>query len=60
MLNGWQRLWVLMCVLWGALVVSIMFILSYTEDELGLADSLTWNAPRSGFSLCSSYGRFLA
>ena len=43
MLNGWQRLWLLMCAVWGVFVVSIMFILTYTEDELGLADSVTWS-----------------
>lgn len=43
MLNGWQRLWILVCVLWGALVVSIFYVLLYTEGELGLADNVSWS-----------------
>ena len=43
MLNGWQRLWILVCVLWGALVVSIFYVLLYTEGELGLTDNVSWS-----------------
>ena len=43
MLNGWQRLWILVCVLWGALVVSVFYVLLYTEGELGLADNVSWS-----------------